>query len=147
MEKMVQFLAVAYLCCHEIINLLVKCVIFMTSRPMSGSLFSLCRYLNLIDNINFQFQTDVLGTDDSIIDINTLFVTEVIQESLYRDAYSSAHVLQPGTDLFQEDEVRDFMNNILKYKSPAIFRMIRLVLGDATQDLIQQTGRTLLAGR
>ncbi|KOB74749.1 Aminopeptidase N-11 [Operophtera brumata] len=93
------------------------------------------------------FQNDITGMDVSLLDVNTLFVTEVIQESLLRDGYTSAQVLEPGEDMFDEDVIRDNINGLMKYKTPALFRMMRLILGDESQDFIQSAGRALLAGR
>lgn len=94
-----------------------------------------------------QFQNDITGLDISLLDVNTLFVTEVIQESLYRDGYSSAHTLELSQDLFEEAEIRDYIYGIHEYKAPAILWMLRLILGNENQDFIQMAGRALLSGR
>ncbi|XP_075971877.1 membrane alanyl aminopeptidase-like isoform X2 [Anticarsia gemmatalis] len=91
------------------------------------------------------FQAD--PNDVTLLDVNTVFVTDVIQESLLRDAYVGAQVLEPENDLFEEDEIRDHVNGLLKYKAPALLRMMRLVLGDANTDFIQSAGRALLTVR
>ncbi|XP_035438240.2 membrane alanyl aminopeptidase-like isoform X2 [Spodoptera frugiperda] len=89
------------------------------------------------------FQTN-FATDINLLDVNTLFVTEVIQESLLRDAYINSNPLEPADDLFDEDAIRDHVNGLVKIKSAAIMRMIRLVLGDANKDFIQIAARALL---
>nr|WAK99419.1 aminopeptidase N 9 [Spodoptera frugiperda] len=89
------------------------------------------------------FQAD-FATDINLLDVNTLFVTEVIQESLLRDAYINSNPLEPADDLFDEDAIRDHVNGLVKIKSAAIMRMIRLVLGDDDTDFIQIAARALL---
>ena len=84
----------------------------------------------------------------SELDVNTLFVTDVIQESLLRDAYSSSKALQPENRLLHEhiDVVRELIgvNGILKYKTPALMRMLRIVLDDARTDCIQWAAKAIL---
>lgn len=93
-----------------------------------------------------QFQDDPTGLDVTLLDVETIFVTDVIQESLLLDAYVNAPALEPDGDLFEEDEIRDHIHSkLLKYKAPALLRMIRIVLGD--QDFIQSAARALLNGR
>uniref|UniRef100_A0A2A4J290 Aminopeptidase n=1 Tax=Heliothis virescens TaxID=7102 RepID=A0A2A4J290_HELVI len=89
------------------------------------------------------FQGDVT-TDLNQIDVNTIFVTEVIQEALLQDAYPSAAVLQPDEDFEEEGAIRDHLNGVIKYKAPAIMRMMRLVLGDSNTDFIQVAASALL---
>nr|ASU92549.1 glutamine aminopeptidase-like protein 11 [Achaea janata] len=92
------------------------------------------------------FQNDPTGLDVTLLDVNTLFVTDVIQESLLLDAYVNAPALEPENDLFEEDEIRDHIHSkLVKYKAPALMRMMRIVLGE--QDFIQSAGRALLNGR
>lgn len=85
--------------------------------------------------------------DVTLLDVNTLFVTDVIQESLLRDAYVGSEPLEPAEDIFNENEIRDHVNGLLKLKAPALMRMMRLVLGDPDQDFIQSAARTLLNRR
>ncbi|XP_026755599.2 aminopeptidase N-like [Galleria mellonella] len=92
-----------------------------------------------------EYQSDLLSTDTSLLDVNSLFVTEIIQESLLRDAYISSQVLQPLDDLFDEMSIRNNINGLIKYKAPAIMRMLRLALGD--KDFIQIAARLLLEFR
>lgn len=94
----------------------------------------------------FQFQSSDF-IDVTLLDVNTLFVTEIIQESLYRDGFSSAHIMEPAEDIFEEDDIRDNHNGIMNYKAPALFRMMRLILGDESTDFIQLAGRALVTGR
>ncbi|KAH9643211.1 hypothetical protein HF086_012873 [Spodoptera exigua] len=89
------------------------------------------------------FQGDNIA-DLNLLDVNTLFVTEVIQESLLRDAYINSNPLEPGDNLFDEDAIRDHVNGLVKIKSAAIMRMIGLVLGDDDTDFIQISARALL---
>ncbi|XP_049694530.2 membrane alanyl aminopeptidase isoform X1 [Helicoverpa armigera] len=89
------------------------------------------------------FQGDV-STDVNQIDVNAIFVTEVIQEALLQDAYSSAAVLQPGENIDDQDAIRGHINGVLKYKAPALMRMMRLVLGDEDTDFIQIAASALL---
>ncbi|CAH1647280.1 unnamed protein product [Spodoptera littoralis] len=90
------------------------------------------------------FQGDNIANDVNWLDVNTLFVTEVIQESLLRDAYINSNPLEPADNLFDEDAIRDHVNGLVKLKSAAVMRMIRLVLGDADTDFIQIAARALL---
>ncbi|KAJ8733124.1 hypothetical protein PYW08_001422 [Mythimna loreyi] len=92
------------------------------------------------------FQGDGLGTDPTMLDVHTLFVTEVIQESLLRDSYETTGVLEPDDDLFDEEPIREHIgaNGILKYKAPAIMRMIRVVLGGEDTDYVQLAARALV---
>lgn len=82
-----------------------------------------------------------------MLDVNTLFVTDVIQESLYRDAFRDIQLLEPDEDLFEEQEIRDHMNGIIKFKAPAILRMFRLMLGNANTDFIKLAARALFNTR
>lgn len=79
--------------------------------------------------------------------MNTLFTTEVIQESLYRDGYTSALTLELEEDIFEENEIRDYIAGIHKVKAPALFRMLRLILGDEENDFIHMAGSSLINGR
>ncbi|XP_013142060.1 PREDICTED: membrane alanyl aminopeptidase-like isoform X2 [Papilio polytes] len=93
------------------------------------------------------FQDGPLDTDNALLDVNTLFVTEVIQESLLRDAYTNTQALESDEDIFDEEDIRHNVNGLLKYKAPAIMRMLRLVLGGAEDDFIQLAARALLNSR
>ncbi|CAB3260804.1 unnamed protein product [Arctia plantaginis] len=93
------------------------------------------------------FQTNDLIEDVTLLDVNTLFVTDVIQESLLRDAYVGTEPLEASGDLFNENDIRDHVNGLLKLKAPALLRMMRIVLGDPDQDFIQTAARSLLNRR
>ncbi|KAM3967321.1 membrane alanyl aminopeptidase [Aphomia sociella] len=93
------------------------------------------------------FQQGITVNDVTLLDANTLFVTEVIQESLLLDGYASAQVLEPEDNLFEEDEIRYYINGLVKVKAPAIFRMLRLILGDEEHDFIQSAAQALLNTR
>lgn len=106
-----------------------------------------CLLLDLSVTILLQFQDGPLDTDNALLDVNTLFVTEVIQESLLRDAYINTQALESNEDIFDEEDIRHNVNGLLKYKAPAIMRMLRLVLGGAEDDFIQLAARALLNSR
>ncbi|KAJ8733125.1 hypothetical protein PYW08_001423 [Mythimna loreyi] len=86
------------------------------------------------------------GVLERDIDVNTLFVTEVIQESLLRDSYLTSGVLEPQEDLFDEEIIRNHIsvNGVQKYKAPALMRMMRNILGDGNIDYIQLAATALL---
>ncbi|CAH0605710.1 unnamed protein product [Chrysodeixis includens] len=90
-----------------------------------------------------EWQSDGTSTDVTLLDAHTLFVTEIIQESLLLDAYSSASILEPA-NIFNEDDIRDHIHGILKYKSPALMRMFRIMLGDEDNDFIHLGARARL---
>ncbi|XP_063619790.1 aminopeptidase N-like [Cydia splendana] len=98
--------------------------------------------------LNKEFQSNQL-LDVTLVDFNTVFVTDVIQEALYRDGYAAARPLEPEEDLFGEDEIREHIGGqrILKYKSPAIMSMLKLVLGNQGEDFIRSAGQILLNSR
>ncbi|XP_045446721.1 membrane alanyl aminopeptidase-like [Melitaea cinxia] len=92
------------------------------------------------------FQTD----DDPLsIDMDSVFTTDVIQESLLHDSYNNAQPIQLSVNIYAEVDIRQHINGILKYKAPAILRMARLSLGPAEDetDFIQVAARTLLNTR
>ncbi|XP_046963465.1 membrane alanyl aminopeptidase-like [Vanessa cardui] len=92
-----------------------------------------------------EFQT---SPDDSpLIDMDAIFLTDVIQESLLRDAYENSLPLDPGDNIFIENRIRLNLNGILNYKAAAILRMFNLILGDDETDVIQRASRTLLISR
>ncbi|CAH0407482.1 unnamed protein product [Chilo suppressalis] len=67
------------------------------------------------------------------IDYDAIFVTDVIQEGLYRDGYASATILQPDDFIDDEVDIRSHINNgLLKYKAPAILSMLRLAMHEET---------------
>lgn len=76
----------------------------------------------------------------------TIFTTDVIQEALLLDSYSSSVVIFPEDDMFDEVDIRRHTLGLLKFKAPAIMRMLRLVLGDE-DDYISRVGRILLNRR
>ncbi|XP_048007237.1 aminopeptidase N-like isoform X1 [Leguminivora glycinivorella] len=98
--------------------------------------------------LNKEFQSNQL-LDVTLVDFNTVFVSDVIQEALYRDGYVIARPLEPEANIFDEDEVRDHISglDILKYKSPALMNMLKLILGNQEQDFIRTAGQILLNSR
>ncbi|CAK1599087.1 unnamed protein product [Parnassius mnemosyne] len=90
---------------------------------------------------------DGSDTDNTLLDVNTLFVTEVVQESLLRDAYVNSQPLEPAKNIFNKEDIRDNINGLLKYKAPAVLRMLRLILGGADDDFIKKAARALLNSR
>ncbi|CAG5041313.1 unnamed protein product [Parnassius apollo] len=93
------------------------------------------------------FQNGALDIDNTLLDVNTLFVTEVIQESLLRDAYVNSEPLEAAEDIFEKEVIRDNINGLIKYKSPAVLRMLRLILGGPDDDFIMKAARALLNSR
>ncbi|XP_061710734.1 aminopeptidase N-like isoform X2 [Cydia pomonella] len=98
--------------------------------------------------LNKEFQNNQL-LDVTLVDFNTVFVTDVIQEALYRDGYAIARPLEPAEDIFEEDEIRDHIagHQLLKYKAPAIMNMLKHILGSEEQDFIRTAGQILLNSR
>ncbi|XP_026755769.2 aminopeptidase N-like isoform X2 [Galleria mellonella] len=94
-----------------------------------------------------EFQHNPVSNDITMLDVDTLFVTEVIQESLLLDGYAGAQLLEPNDDIFDEDEVRYHVNGLLRLKAPAILRMLRFILGDEEHDFIKTAAQTLLYRR
>ncbi|XP_034830016.1 aminopeptidase N-like [Maniola hyperantus] len=84
--------------------------------------------------------------DNSLIDMNAIFTTDVIQESLYYDAYASATALRLNDPIFEENQIRQHTLGLLRTKAPALLRMTRLVLSEET-DLVQTTAQGLLERR
>ncbi|XP_068631137.1 membrane alanyl aminopeptidase-like [Battus philenor] len=93
------------------------------------------------------FQDGPQDTNYALLDGNTLFLTEVIQESLLRDAYVNSQPIEPAQNIFDAVDIRYHMNSVMKYKAPALLRMLRLALGDNDNDFIQHGARTLLNNR
>lgn len=79
--------------------------------------------------------------------MNTLFTTDVIQEALLLDSYSSAAIISPEDDIFDEVDIRHHTLGLLRFKASAIMRMLRLVLGDKDNDYILRAGQILLNER
>ncbi|XP_050343836.1 aminopeptidase N-like [Nymphalis io] len=98
-------------------------------------------------NIAKDFQTNPQGPDDTLIDMNAIFTTDFIQESLLHDSFSNALALQPADNIFAENRIRLHVFGVLKYKAPALLRMFRLILGDDETDVIQDAARALLTSR
>lgn len=94
----------------------------------------------------FQFQSSV-NEDITLLDMNTIFTSDVIQEALLHDSYSSAMIISPENDIFDESEIRHHIFGLLKLKAPAIMRMLRIVLGDHGNDPILAVGQQLLNRR
>ncbi|XP_049870319.1 membrane alanyl aminopeptidase-like [Pectinophora gossypiella] len=85
------------------------------------------------------------GDDNTLLlDMNSIFVADVIQESLFRDGYRVGIPLQLQDDIFDEPEVRDYINGVMKYKAPAIMKMLSLTLGNEEVDYIQMVSQLLL---
>lgn len=94
----------------------------------------------------FQFQSSN-DEDITLLDMNSLFTTDVIQEALLLDSYSSSVVISPDDEIFDEADIRHHILGLLKFKAPAIMRMLRLVLGDEDSDYILRAGQILLNQR
>ncbi|XP_063824400.1 membrane alanyl aminopeptidase-like [Ostrinia nubilalis] len=93
-------------------------------------------------------ETNPNGEDDTLLDVDTMFVADVIQESLLRDGYTTtALVLQPDELIIEEDDVRQKIYGLIEYKAPAIMSMLRLVLSNADTDFIQVAARGLFISR
>ncbi|KAI5638670.1 membrane alanyl aminopeptidase [Phthorimaea operculella] len=90
-----------------------------------------------------KFQTDPNGLDASLLDMNTIFITDVVQESLLRDAYTNAEPLLPAEDMEDEERIRSYINGLIKYKAPSILWMLRVLLGDEN-DYIQMAADVIL---
>ncbi|XP_045765828.1 aminopeptidase N-like [Maniola jurtina] len=84
--------------------------------------------------------------DNSLIDMNAIFTTDVIQESLLYDAYASATALRLNDPIFEEHQIRQHTLGLLKTKAPALLRMTRLVLSEE-RDLVQTAAQGLLNRR
>ncbi|OWR41739.1 aminopeptidase N like protein [Danaus plexippus plexippus] len=91
-----------------------------------------------------EFQTSSDPEENAnMLDVNTIFTTDIIQESLLQDAYSIYDPLLVGNNIFQNNAVRFHLNSLLKYKAPAIIRMLSGVLGGDT-DLVKNITRALI---
>ncbi|XP_022125613.2 aminopeptidase N isoform X1 [Pieris rapae] len=78
------------------------------------------------------------------IDMDHVFVSDVIQESLLYDSYTNALPLQISADIYDEDAIRNHINGLLKTKAPAIMRMLSLVLSQNSEvDYIRNAAATL----
>ncbi|KAI8424610.1 hypothetical protein MSG28_003044 [Choristoneura fumiferana] len=100
-------------------------------------------------DLNREFQSTPGNTDVTLIDFNTIFVSDVIQEALYRDAYAVAQPLEPADNLFDEDAIRDHIYGLklLKYKAPALMWMMNLILGSEERDFIKSAAQILVNSR
>ncbi|XP_045494179.1 aminopeptidase N-like [Colias croceus] len=91
------------------------------------------------------FQTNPSGVDDTLIDMNAVFVSDVIQESLLNDGYRAAIPLEAAEDIFDEDQIRENINGLVKTKAPAILHMLSLTLSkDPEKDHIKDAASALL---
>ncbi|CAH2105886.1 unnamed protein product [Euphydryas editha] len=91
------------------------------------------------------FQT---GEDIALIDMDSIFTTDVIQESLLRDSYASARPIQTAANIYTETDIRQHINGILKYKAPAILRMVNFSLvNPPDNNFIRDAARILLETR
>ncbi|CAH0725369.1 unnamed protein product, partial [Brenthis ino] len=93
------------------------------------------------------FQTDPSGENELMIDFNTIFVTDVIQEGLLWDAYAESGRIEPENDIFEENEIRLLMNGVMQYKAPALIRMIRLAYGTEEDEIMRTAVRALIKNR
>lgn len=109
-------------------------------------MFKIISYLRLPKcTIEFQFQSSAVE-DITLLDMNTIFTTDVIQEALLHDANRGALVLAPDDDMVDEADIRLYISRT-KSKASAIMRMLRLVLGDEDNDFVQRAGQILLNRR
>ncbi|KAJ0178636.1 hypothetical protein K1T71_005411 [Dendrolimus kikuchii] len=92
-------------------------------------------------------QTGTVDNDITLLDVDSLFVADIIQESLLRDGYACSQPLESENDLFEEEDIRSHIYSNMKVKAPAILWMLRKVLGGEDMDFIQSAARALLAGR
>lgn len=96
----------------------------------------------------FQFQTNPNNEEDELLlDANTLFVVDVIQESLLQDSFSSSLILEPNNRIFEENAIRSNINGLIDYKAPALISMLRLILGDENNDFIHIAAKGLFISR
>lgn len=95
--------------------------------------------------IIFQFESSDRN-NITLLDMHTIFTTDIIQEALLLDSYSSSVVISPEDDMFNEVDIRRHTSGLLKFKAPAIMRMLKLVLGDE-DDYILRVGRMLISRR
>ncbi|NP_001266329.1 membrane alanyl aminopeptidase-like [Bombyx mori] len=93
------------------------------------------------------FQTSTVANDVTLLDMNTIFVTDIIHESMLHDAYVNANPLEPKEELYDEDEIRSNIYGLSKLKAPAILHMLKLVLGDEGQDFVHSAAKNLLRRR
>ncbi|KAL4705516.1 hypothetical protein ACJJTC_011458 [Scirpophaga incertulas] len=85
-----------------------------------------------------QFQSD----SERALDYQTLFITEVFQESLYHDCYTTTDILEPNNEIFNENDIRGYLNGPMKFKAPSILHMLRHTI-DKDVDFIQDAARGL----
>lgn len=84
--------------------------------------------------------------EPSRIDMDHIFVSDVIQESLLYDSYTNALPLETEDDLYSENLIRNNINGLLKTKAPAIMRMLSLVLSQNPEvDYIRNAAVRLLS--
>ncbi|KAJ2952369.1 hypothetical protein O0L34_g4653 [Tuta absoluta] len=91
-----------------------------------------------------KFQTDPNEVDASMLDMNTIFITDVLQESLLRDSYANAEPLLPAADFADEPKIRQYINGLIKYKAPSILWMLRILLG-GENDYIKMAAEVILS--
>lgn len=88
---------------------------------------------------------------DTRLDSESIFLTDVMHESMMRDSFSDSQVLEPEDFMFDEQEIRDHLNGILKYKAPAVFQTLNLVLSheddEEEEDFIKIAARNLINSR
>lgn len=82
----------------------------------------------------------------SELDMESIFLTDIIHESLLRDSFNKSQALEPDNELFTAKEIRHHLNGILSYKAPALFRTLKLVL-NKNLDVIKHAARVLLRSR
>lgn len=95
----------------------------------------------------FQFQTSPPGQEDiSLLDMETIFTTDVIQESLLQDANDGSQPLRLRDTIYDEHDIRLHVNGLMKTKAAAILRMTKLLLSREA-DLVQTAAQGLLRSR
>ncbi|KAL0882646.1 hypothetical protein ABMA27_001081 [Loxostege sticticalis] len=99
-------------------------------------------------------QPDPNGEDNDFLDVNAMFLTDVIQESLLYDSYSNnvIQALQPAPDVIgngpeDERQIRQVIYGLPKYKAPAVMSMISLALGNEERDPVKTAARGLFITR
>ncbi|XP_050667552.1 aminopeptidase N-like [Leptidea sinapis] len=90
------------------------------------------------------FQTDPSGADVTLLDADAIFLSDIIQESLYMDGYPTINPILTSEEDFEEDWVRSHVNGPLRFKAPAIIRMLQLTMSTTT-DYIQQSAAQMLS--
>ncbi|GBP46434.1 Membrane alanyl aminopeptidase [Eumeta japonica] len=129
-----------------------KLALMKMAETYAGQWFG---YVIFPQNWRFAWVTEALGRHaayeaameaDSRMDMIEVLVADVIQESMLRDGYASANVMQPDDPLDEEVLIRDHVNGLIKYKGPALMHMLKLILGQ-NEDYVQIGANALINGR